>query len=121
MELGSQPADLVENLEGWAGSILRVRRESRETADSCPDYWGPFDLVGMYHQRERLDAELADARPGSRVLEALDELLLTICEEVGTSWVSAIGLGDELGSGWWWGFVPASGPLRSELEERRDG
>lgn len=106
----------AEELEGWAASVLRLLDESQESAASRPDYWGPFDLVGAYHQRGRLGPATGES-PGA-VLKAVDALLRSFTEDVGSSWVEAIGLGDEVGTGWWWRLVPREGPLRAELRER---
>lgn len=103
-------------LSGWAGGVLRIHRESQGSAEQFPDYWGPYDLVGVYHQRDRLEAARGSGQ--DVLLEVVDELLRSFSEDVGPSWVEAIGLSGEAGSGWWWRFVPRGGPLRAELQER---
>lgn len=107
---------LTEQVEGWAGRVLRIYDELALSDDEAADTWGPFDLVGTYHYRERIDRVVSGALPYS--VRAIDELLRSFSEKVGTSWVIAIGLGNEVGSGWWWEFVPRDGPLRGELDER---
>jgi len=108
--------DPIDELAGWATSVLRLLDESRKSSESWPDYWGPFDLVGVYHQRARIEA-LAGGPLGA-LLGAVDALLLTFTEDVGVAWVESIGLGEEAGDGWWWRLVPFDGPLRDELEDR---
>lgn len=101
-------------LEGWAGRVVRLRREAEESADSS-DFWGPYDLAGACHNRDRVEAR-NEGR--SRTLEAVDELYRTFTEDVGAAWVDVIGIGEEKSDHWWWQRVPKRGPLRDELTQR---
>lgn len=114
MSDGYQSLAFVTELEGWAGRVLRLRRELEESIASH-QVWGPYDLVGACHNRDRL--EVMGVRR-SRSLEAVDELFRSFTEEVGTGWVDAIGLADQTGNEWWWQRVPSRGPVREELAQR---
>lgn len=108
--------EFVNLLEGWAGRVLRLRDELDSNPSETPGYWGPYDLVGAYHHRQRLDALIQEGYP--YLLRAADLLLAGFSQEVGRKWVDAIGLADEAGDGWWWSLIPERGPCRFELETR---
>ena len=103
-------------LDGWAASVLRLKSEAVESEKTVRDFWGPYDLVGAYHHRSRLEASRTDGFASA--IDAVDELLRSFSEDIGSSWVRSIGLGEEAGDQWWWNFVPRIGPLRSELDDR---
>jgi hypothetical protein len=105
---------IYPRVDEWAKRVLRIIEEF--DCHNNPDYLGPFDLVGTYHFREQLERDLDGARPAT--VRAIDQLLRAISDEVGTSWVASLGLDDELGLGWWWGYIPARGPLRTEMDVR---
>lgn len=113
----AQRGELLIQLEGWAGRLLRIHAEIDLVADTGVDFWGPFDLVGAYHGRERIERLLVDCEV-SFAVDAIDRLLLSFSEEIGVAWLASLGLEDERGDGWWWGFVPVRGPLRWELDDR---
>lgn len=107
---------LREETEGWAGRVLRISDEREATTEPASGFWGPWDLIGTYHNRERIEALLSGDIPYS--VRAVDELLRTFSEPIGASWVNEISPADHAGHGWWWRFVPRDGPLRLELDER---
>lgn len=107
---------IYPRVDEWAKRVLRIVEELDCQVANYPNYLGPFDLVGTYHFREKLERDLDGARPAT--VRAIDQLLKAISEEVGTSWVASLGLDDELGLGWWWGYIPARGPLRTEMDVR---
>jgi hypothetical protein len=105
--------EFLEQLEGWAGRVLRIYRES--TGPLSDGTWGAYDLVGACHNRDRAETHLVGR---SHALEAVDEFFRSFTEEVGSTWVDSLGLPEEKGEGWWWSRVPNRGPVRDELAER---
>ena len=120
VEFGPGRVPLVDLIDDWAGRVLKLFYDSRETDRDVFHEWGADDLVGALYLRDAVDRGLATLRARHlsgdiAAVRAIDELFrsMTIEDDRGLTVVEP----DAPLSPWWWKRVPSRGPVVVEIEE----
>lgn len=108
-------ADLVL---GWAQHVVRLKVEA-DGATPAELAWNAWDYVAALVLRELCEIHLVKSSNAGvdamRVLAATDEVLRSFTEDDPRGVVRRFAA-DDAGTGWWWSRIPASGPIRTELD-----
>ena len=113
--LGDEHDSLLNMIDGWSHDILRFRTEL-DLPGEVREWWGLFDLVAAYYTRERIESVvIAKHLSVPSVVTAIDELLKASFEVREFDWLARTS--QKPGRGWWWGWLPARGPLWKEVNE----
>jgi hypothetical protein len=105
---------------GWAGHVNRLHAERDLGPGQDSDAWTPHDYVAALLIRERVQDALDQLGPelrqaASRAVAVFDELLNSFTEPDDRQVLRRFST-VEPGEQWWWRRIPASGPVRTDLD-----
>lgn len=112
----SKRVPLINLVDDWCARVLKLADDAGGDVDA-PSAWTLDDLTGAYILRDAIeDALEATRKPGDDVplptIAAADALLRSFCRD--DRHVLESREPEYVGTGWWWGLIPRTGPVAAE-------
>jgi len=112
---GHRAETLLQVLEAWAAHVVHLYEDIHERSEGS---WGAHDYVAALFIRDRVEAGLVSTEFRPAVVQAVDALFEAFTVEDEAMLLDPVQARPDAG-GPWWSRVPASGPVRDELDQIR--
>jgi hypothetical protein len=112
-----QESSLLELLNDWAGRVLKLEESAQPAAGD--ELAGIKEFVASLLLRDRLEQAIADAAESSvpALVKAVDALYSAYTLRDDHKVLSRMDSGAPT-EPWWWGRIPAGGPLAAEFSRQ---
>ena len=119
IQLGhGREASCLDLIDSWSAHVVRLFRESSASGSSGSD-WGVHDYIAALYIRDQVQRCVLKVIPvGGNdpfTVQAADELFRSFTVPDTEDRLRAVG-SDLPRSPWWWGRIPARGPVSRDLD-----